>query len=445
MKLIKLLKPIFWLLVKIGVVWPIVFVYLRVIDEINPDRKKNKLPAILALSHNRFRKDLDVLVGTGEFRVFTIPPIWQGRILTQFYPVGYTKEQVINPEKSVKIAKAQHKLHVFMRRFLPLLYRKLGVKCVLSAGLYYLQDLDWGKISDEMGIPFILIPRENFGGESANHERFKRLFRYRMVFSGSRIICQSEPFRDLFVKHGIVTPEKIVALGCLRMDNFIEKVKSHKKTPRKRKNVLLFSFSHGTGLMGHPDRDMYFDNPHWTKKPDVGLIRLFESVHSAFARLAVEQPDIDFIIKPKWLGRWKEEIEKVVAKRGINLSKISNILFTEKDANTLILDSDVVCGLGSNTIVEAGFAAKPVIIPMYYEAKRKDYREYLWYYKYYNLYDIAESEESFIALIKEKLLNPAVEDGLLEKRKALFGYAFSSQKSDATKKYITEIKDIINV
>ena len=82
MKPIKLLKPIFWLLVKIGVVWPIVFVYLRVIDEIKPDRKKNKLPAILVLSHYRFRKDLDVLVDTGKFRVFTISPIWQDMVFS---------------------------------------------------------------------------------------------------------------------------------------------------------------------------------------------------------------------------------------------------------------------------------------------------------------------------------------------------------------------------
>jgi len=385
-----------------------------------------------------------VLVDTGEFRVFTISYIWQDRILTQFYPKGTTKTQIISPVKSNKTAKAQKKLHIFLRRFLPPLYRKLGVKCVISAGLYYSRDLDWGKISEEIGVPFILIPRENFATESADHERYKHLFRHRMTFSGSRIICQSEPFRDLFIKLGIVTPQKIVALGCLRMDDFIEKVKSHQKTLGKRKNVLLFSISHGTSLIGHPDLNMYFDNPHWTSKSGVGLVRLFESVHSAFARLAIERPDIDFIIKPKWLGRWKEEIEKAVAKQGINLSKISNILFTEEDAHTLILNSDVVCSLGSNTIVEAGFAVKPVIIPMYYEAKREDYREYLWYYKYYNLYDIAESEESFIALIKEKLLNPTIEDGLLEKRKALFGYAFSSQKSDATEKYISEIKDIVN-
>jgi len=207
---------------------------------------------------------------------------------------------------------------------------------------------------------------------------------------------------------------------------------------------LFFSFSHGTSLIGHPDHVLYFDNPHWTSKSDIGWVSFFESVHSAIARLAIARPDIDFIIKPKWLEGWKEEIEKAVAKQGINLSKISNILFTEEDAHTLILDSDVVCSFGSNTIVEAGFAAKPVIIPMYFDTKRNDYREYLFYYKYYNLYDIAESEESFIALIEKKLLNPEIEDELLEKRKALFEYAFSTQKPDATKKYVAEIKDIIN-
>jgi len=441
----KLLKFVFRLLAWLGIVWPIVVVYSRVIKKTKSEYIGDNRPVILFLSYERLQKDIQILDDTEEFCVLRIPFIWQKSILNQFYPKGTTRAQIFNPENSVNVAKAQNKLHVFMRRFLTSLYRKLGVKCVVSPGLYYHQDLDWGKISDELGFPFILIPRENYGAESANHERYKRLLRHRISFSGSRIICQSEPFRDLFIKHGIVDPEKIVALGCLRMDAFIENVKSYQKTLGKRKNVLLFSFSHGTSLIGHPDQALYFDNPHWTRKSDIGWVKLFESVHSAFARLAIERPDVDFIIKPKWLGRWKEEIEKAVAKRGINLSKISNIFFTEEEAHTLILDSDVVCSFGSNTIVEAGFASKPVIIPMYYEAKRKDYREYLWYYKYYNLYDIAESEESFIALVNKRLLDPTVEDGLLEKRKSLFEYAFSSQKSDATEKYITEIKDIINV
>jgi len=443
LKVIKLLKPIFQLLVEIGVVWPIVFVYSRVIDEIKPDHKKKKLPAILALTHERFRKDLDVLANTGEFRVLTISSTWQERILTQFYPTEITKKQIFNSEMSVEVHKAQQKLHAFLRIFLPLLYRRLGVKCVLGASLFYLQDVDWGNISEEIKVPFILILRENYGGEAPTHKRYKNVFPYKMRFQGSKVMCQNESVCRMFLHFGYVTSEKIVALGCLRMDEFIEKVKSHQKTLGKRKKVLLFSFSHGNSLIGHPDHVMHFDNIAWSRKSDVGWIKLFESVHSAFARLAIERPDIDFIIKPKWLGIWKEKIENAVANQGINLSKISNIQFTEEDTGTLILDSDVVCSFGSNTIVEAGFAAKPVIIPMYHEANRQDYREFLWFCDYYHLYDIAESEESFIALIKEKLVNPAVENKILEKRKALFGYTYSSTKSDAAIKYTKVIKDVI--
>ena len=69
----KLLKIVFRILVWLGVYWPIVFVYSRVIREVRPVHRKKDLPAILFLTHTRFRKDLEDPAKTGGFRVLMIP------------------------------------------------------------------------------------------------------------------------------------------------------------------------------------------------------------------------------------------------------------------------------------------------------------------------------------------------------------------------------------
>jgi len=443
----KLLKLISRMLVWFGVFWPIVFVYSRVIREVESEHRKKNLPAILALSHTRFRKDIEVLANTGEFRVLIVPEVWQSRIITLFYPRGITKAQIFFPEKYVEVVEAKRRLYDFLRNFLPHLYRILGIKCVIGASLFYSNDYEWGKISDEIGVPYVLIPRENHALETSDHIRYKDNNYYEVGnirFPGSMIMCQNQSFRDLYIDFGFVTPQKIVAFGCLRMDEFIRNVKSYKKNVSKRRKVVFFSFNLGANLIGHPDHVAYFDNVAWTSKPDVGWAKLFESTHSAYAKLAMKRPDVDFIFKPKWLGGWKDKIEEAISNQGIDIQRITNLNFTEEDAGNLILDSDVVCCFGSNTIIEAGFARKPVIIPMYYEATRRDYAEYIHFHNYYHIFDIAESEEAFVNLIEEKLSNPIVDKELVKEREAFFKYNFQSTKPDAAIKCTNVIKDVIS-
>ena len=140
-------------MVWLGVYWPIAFVYSRVIREVESvHRNKKDLPAILFLTHTRFRKDVEVLANTDEFRVLIIPEIWQSRITTPFYPRDITKEQIFFPEKHVEVVEAKRRLYDFLRNFLPHLYRILGIRCVVGASLFYSKDYEWGKISDEIGV-----------------------------------------------------------------------------------------------------------------------------------------------------------------------------------------------------------------------------------------------------------------------------------------------------
>lgn len=57
--------------------------------------------------------------------------------------------------------KRQNEYRAFLRRFLPSLYARLKINGVVGAAIYYIQDYDWGVVSDEIGVPYIVLHREN--------------------------------------------------------------------------------------------------------------------------------------------------------------------------------------------------------------------------------------------------------------------------------------------
>ena len=63
----------------------VIYLYQRC-DGIKYDANARSL---LALSFDGFRGDLDALSGGGKFRIYSIDPKWQYRILRMFYPNDY--------------------------------------------------------------------------------------------------------------------------------------------------------------------------------------------------------------------------------------------------------------------------------------------------------------------------------------------------------------------
>ena len=118
---------------------------------------------------------------------------------------------------------------------------------------------------------------------------------------------------------------------------------------RKRPLVTYFSFALGLGL---DDRGV---DP-FPKDPRLGWYDLFCGSHLAFAQLALRRPDVDFVIKTKWLGQWTKLIEQVLQDGDVELDKLHNLnIQSSGDAHSLIFESLVVCSFASTTILEASF------------------------------------------------------------------------------------------
>ena len=431
---------------QLGMVSPFVHLYASKIEEIKPQAEDNgsRKVTILALNPNRFRGDLQILADSGQFRVLIVPFEWQTKILNIFWTKELKRKRKKDPHKYYRpgddkiFVEVQTDFRRFLRKFLSSLYSRLKIDCVIGAGVHYIQDFDWGLVSNELGVPYIVLHRENLA-TGPGHVKFVHDFHRGMgQFKGSHIIVHNEIMKESLIESGFVNSDQVSALGCLRMDDYVRMIKdkSRHKSNHGRKQVVFFSFNHAVGLLGILNG--------FSDERNVGWVNLFEKTHVAMAELAIEHPDVDFIIKPKWGGNWLEEIQYAFKKYGIESNKISNLkILVDVDVHQLIFESDVVAGYGSTTVLEAAIAAKPVIMPSFDEALDPQYRPYVHFPNETHLFDIAHSPEEFKTLILKRLEEPNITEAGQAERYAVFEKYVSSMNADALDKYVKAIKNVV--
>ena len=429
---------------RLGIVWPFVYLCSRVITEVKSGANPVGKPTLLALTQ-RFRGDLEILASSGEFRVLKLPEAQAWRILGLFWPKqlleNFDPDQYYHPGDDESVNSIHRELRSFLKKFLTELYKRLKVDCVLGAAIWYEQEYDWGLVSDEIGVPYIVLHLENLVTAPGHVERLSCYARRLGEFKGSYIIVHNEIAKAALVRSGYVGLDKISSLGCLRMDGFVKRVKRATKINRHpsknhRKKVVLFSFHRGAGLWGTTDK--------WPQDRGVGMSRLFENVHVAFAQLAMDNSTVDFVIKPKWGGRWLEEIDYVLRKNNIPVRKLGNLsIVVDVNVHDLILKSDVVCGFGSTTQLEAAITGKPVITPYFDEVLRPEYAAFIQFKNEFNLFDVAHNPEELKRLIISRLDKPIIEKECMRERYSAFEKYVSSINGNALEKYTRVIKRII--
>ena len=423
------------------------FVYSYVIEELAVDgatirpskHAKNNKYTILILSSKAFRKDLECLVATNEFRMLRLPDQWQSRLIFQFYPEGFQKflRPVVgaNPDlPDYKYKKNQKEIREFLHVFLAKLYKRISIDCVISPHHRYVVDRDWGAVSTKMGIPHIMLPRDSqFASSPYVFNRMKELFGNGLPkFEGDHVIVQSLLDEEVYINSGYVSPERISSLGCPRMDGFIKKSKEKRiDVKKRRKKVVFLPFS-------------------YKEKSTFDLLDLRSYVKELqlfFLRFAIKFPEIDVVIKPKRKGLkwWKKEVMiKMIGDDGIESNKLLNLIIRDDiDIHSLFFESDIICGLNTSALLEAAVIGLPVIIPYFKDLQNPKYDERLFYRDAYDLFDIAKDVNELESIIIYRLNNPTIDETIMDGRKALFEEYVSSMKGDATERYVAMIKRVI--
>jgi hypothetical protein len=424
---------------QIGFAEPFVHLLSRAIDTMpkspppGPD-----VYTLLALNPGRFRGELEGLLESGKFRILRLPYEWQCRLIHLFFSNDVPHDYYFHPDRSPPFARQQRRLRQFLVRVLRTVYSRFGVDAVVSSAVHYREDFEFGCVSEDLGYPYIVLQRENIIGGSGQRRRYEERSAKLGQFKGSHVICHNEEVRGCYLRSGFLRPEQVSALGCVRMDGLLDQLKAG--AARKRPLVTFFSFAHGTGLLATQGYT-HFD-PQRTR----GFVRLFETTHAEFARLAQERPDVDFVIRPKWRAEWEAQVTAVLQKHGLDWSHVPNLtLDAESNTHALIRESTLVIGFQSTVVLEAAVAGKALVVPMFKEANVAPYAEYVHFRdELEEVADVAHSEQEFAALLRRRLAHPEVDQRLMDTRRAVFAHHVSNLDAPAKDRYATKIRAIID-
>jgi hypothetical protein len=415
------------------VLWPFYYPIMFLMKEVKVDQKvKSNGVSVLALNAFRFRGDLKALARVG-FKVYILPYKWQTRI---FYAYNENDRNLKQEFRETPVADSSlYKDRIRVRRYLSSLLESLinkkNIDCVIGAGLFYNQDFDWGGASEDIGCPYIVFHRENLIGSKDRYSYITKRanFLKEFGFIGSAIIFHNNIMKSIFDEHSGVNPNRIFAHGSLRMDQYIQNIVD-KNITENNQRITLFSFPPSNAI----SREYRSESFGWYK--------LHDEVHLSFLELAMENPDIEFVIKHKGV-EW--EGTRLLLEKS-NAFKLENLKIYDLSFNTqeLIFSSRVITGFCTTALLESAIADKPIIYPLFAEASKQEYRDFVCFKKASEMFDIANSKQDYKKLIMEQYENPTISESSKEVRMTEFENQVSSMQSEASKLYADSIIKICN-
>ena len=247
-------------------------------------------PGVLALKADKFRKDLQILADTRELRVLRIGPRLSAKDRRPVSTCRWQlRKRIAPPPLTPSIAhRASARCKSGDGCFRHVLNR-FRIGAVISAAAHYHTDWDIGTVAEAIGAPYVVLHRENsFVAAPAMQREVSERMRKAHPFTGRMIIMHNDLARQSFIDSGYVTAERVVSVGCLRMDEW---VRWCDREAAIGKDALLFSFSYASGLIGR--KNYATDGP-------LGFVDLFRQTHIAFAELAKANPGRRFVVKTKY-------------------------------------------------------------------------------------------------------------------------------------------------
>ena len=355
------------------------------------DTKKS----ILILNHERFSHDLEALCLDKRVKLLILPSRIQTLLNSLFLNSNFSYQ--VNSYQNKK--NETKKLVRFVVEFINKLNEKYNLCGIVTCSFYYRQDFPYQFASLKTPVPFYVIFKEYMKDESVVEHTIKNYKRKKFKFVGEKIFSANKNIEKILLESGVCQKSRISLVGSPRFDNiFKSNIYSNKynKNKHTKKVVTFFSFLHSSGSI-----ELKGSNNFFSDNGD-GYYKLFRDVHKSVAELAVDNRDVQFIIKTKWGGIWFDKIvSSVLSATGIDILHQPNItLLSERNTQELIMKSSLVIAFNSTTVLESGLLGKNIIIPVYNEAKDKYYESNLFFKKYLDSLIIASSNKD----LKDKVI-----------------------------------------
>jgi len=402
LKILKFLKPILRLSLAIKLT---AFFVSQTLERFGSSSKASsgKKKRILVLNSIRYMNDLEVLSKSQDLELLFLNIDTHVRINSLSMSKHHDRWEFFKESDEV-IVKDKERLFKYLKVFIPALARYANIDGILTCSFYYVQDQIWDKAAKSSDVPFFAIYKENLKYEVRGDYSIELYNERNYKFYGNKLLVFDEKSKSILARAKVAKTEDILVTGMLRIDNIFREVNSELPILTK-KMVTLFSFRHAIG--GFLTVDDSFE-VCFSKDGKKGVVNLFDEVHCSIAELALENPDVVFVIKTKWDGIWPEKIKDAWSRKlSFDPTTLKNLTMTsEVDAQELIKSSSVVIGLNSTTLLESRLYGKETIIPFYSEAKDK-YEHEVLFRDFFNDFTIVGSSKELKEEILSKLEKPS--------------------------------------
>jgi hypothetical protein len=417
---------------RLGWYWPFVKILTRVIEARDSAGAPPAADAytLLALMPESFRGDLDILAASGRIRVLQVPNHWQTRLMYLFYPNLPQAQIDMNPAPGAPQAKCKERLQRFYEGVLPAVYARLDVDCVLSSHLRWPADVDWGIASKNIGVPYVILYREGlFAASEELRSSMPRRFKLWGDFPATHMVVHNDIGRQYCVDVGYIAPERVSSLGCLRMDSYIQRIRTYRPSEGRPKKLVLFppNFFIDFGV-------------------DTPIYRAIQEIPVTLAKFAKMRPEVEVVFKskPKDYPNWRALIDRSFVEAGLSAHELPNLNITaDLDAQELILESTVVAGLNSTAILEAAIAGKPVVVPYFSDLRQPQFERTVKFIDALQYLDVADDEAQFVQLIEQRLEDPMVSAESMKRRAEMFAKYVSDPDGGAVERYLALFERLI--
>lgn len=285
--------------------------------------------------------------------------------------------------------------------------RVARAQAVLTGNFAYHAEQEFAAAVQASGTPVIAMHKE-----ALKTPGLDGFFRYlyetrRQPFPGARVCVYNNIERDIQLYAGIVPESRITVSGMPRLDRIhhwrVAAAARQQEQPA-RPRVLFFSFHPKTGLPSLPRKPGAPEGrlEHLGEGLDeLSWSRLVAASHRAVTRLAMDNPDIDVVVKGKGdLLKWLKLTGAEGALRpGPNLR-----VMVGGDPQDLIMGATVICGFTTTALLEAMAAGKRVIVPRFFEAVEE--RTAPYFLDLAGAVDHADSEDDLYARLQHGVRNP---------------------------------------
>lgn len=401
---------------------------------------------LLAFSPSRWQQDLSAIARTGHARIYEIEADAVFRINGWFDLGPSSKSLDYFLEGGSDELKRREQQVRFVAKVMQYLIRKLDLDCAASCAMHYVREIPWMIATQRAGIPFIAVHKE-FTVIDQRHlpDRIENWLARKFRFCGTHLCVTNETAKTLFSKSGVCEPENMTVTGLLRADNIVGSDSSYSNSPdSERPCVTLFSFGHLTGQFTEAEAPLDEQRSHYFAKWDhVGFVDLFRQTHVAFARMAIERPDVQFKIKPKNVEDWWiREIENVLVQDlGCGLNEIENCFVVDEPAPELIRNSHATICLNSTVVLESRVLGANTILPLFAEATDK-YADRIYFDTFLDLFAVARSPDELADFVDRALRGERIVADLPERQRALCQQYLGNSDGLSSARVIDVIQDI---